>query len=277
MSKNNVIQKSNVANVSRNGYEMKAGLEALSRAGKNKNLHGHVHEIMFKDGYNANPINILNGKSCHLTKSPTAQMKDVVMMKGNKVCGHAQLKDTAGSIGKTVKQVNSGHYAKTRVYGTTETATKVAGKTKQVVHDSGISSATTKRIADKALGKMPSAGAVGAAAKAGGIAGAAVSAGIEAVSSIGGVITGDKDVVDAACDITYAGAKGGAAGYAGAAAGSVAAGATGAAIAASGIGAGLAAGGIAATAVAFAPAVVGFGAACAVGSLVCDLFDSIFD
>lgn len=270
-------QRENITNVGRNGYEMKAGCEALSRAGQNKNLHGIVHEVMFKDAYNANPSNVLNGRSCQLTKNPTAQMKDVVMMKGNKVCGHAQLKDTAGSISKTAKQINSGHYGKTRVYGTTETAAKAAGKTKQVVHDSGISSTTTKRIADKALGKMPTAGAVSAAAKAGGVAGAAMGAGIEAVCSIGDVITGEKDVVDAACDIGYAGAKGGAAGYAGAAAGSVAAGATGAAIAASGIGTGLAAGGLAATAVAFAPAVVGFGAACAVGSLVCDVFDSIFD
>lgn len=277
MGKNKHGQRENLANVSRNGYEMKAGCEALNRAGQNKNLHGIVHEVMFKDGYNANPSNILNGRSCHLTKNPTARMKDVVMMKGNKVCGHAQLKDTVGSISKTVKQVNSGHYGKTPVYGTTETAAKAAGKTKQVVHDSGISSTTTKRIADKALGKMPTAGAVHAAAKAGGIAGAAVGAGIEAISSIGGVIAGEKDVVDAACDVTYAGAKGGAAGYAGAAAGTAAAGATGALITTTGIGTGLAAGGLAATAVAFAPAVVGFGAACAVGGLVCDIFDSIFD
>lgn len=277
MSKKKVINYGNVGNVGSNGYEMKAGIEALNRAGHSKNLHGNVLEIMYKDGYNANPSNIISGKTCHLTKSPTARMKDVVMMKGNKVCGHAQLKDTAGSISKTARQINSGYYGKTRIYGTTETAAKAAGKTKQVVHDSGISSVTTKRIANKALGKMSSAGAVSAAAKAGGVTGAAVSAGLETISSIGGVITGEKDFADAACDITYAGVKGGAAGYAGAAAGAVAAGATGAAITASGIGAGLAAGGVAATAVACAPAVAAFGAACVVGSVVCDIFDSIFD
>lgn len=270
-------QKENLGNIGRNGYEMKAGCEALRRAGQNKNLHGIVHEVMFKDSYNANPSNILNGRSCHLTKNPTAQMKDVVMMKGNKVCGHAQLKDVTGSISKTAKQINSGHYGKTHVYGTTETAAKMAGKTKQVVHDSGISSTTTKRIADKALGKMPSASAISAAAKAGGVTGAAIGAGLEAASSICDVISGEKDFGDMACDVTYAGAKGGAIGYAGTAAGAAAAGATGAAITATGIGAGLAAGGAAATALAFAPAVVGFGAACAVGSLVCDVFDSIFD
>ena len=269
--------KANAGNVGLNAYDMKAGCEALNRAGQNKNLHGIVHEVMFKDGYNANPVNFLNGRSCHLTQNPTAQMKDVIMMKGGKVCGHGQLKDTARSVSKTVKQINSGHYAKTRVYGTTETAAKVAGKTGQTVHGSGISSATTKRIADKALGKMPTAGAVSAAAKAGGVAGAAVSAGLEAVSSIGEVIMGEKDLGDAVRDVTYAGAKGGAAGYVGAAAGSVAAGATGAVITATGIGTGLAAGGVAATAVACAPIAVGLGAACIVGGLVCDIFDSIFD
>ncbi len=124
---------------------------------------------------------------------------------------------------------------------------------------------------------MPSASAIGAAAKAGGVTGAAVSAGLEAVNSICDVISGEKDVEDMVCDVTYAGAKGGAAGYAGGAAGLAASGAVGSAITATGIGAGLATGGIAATALAFTPAVVGFGAACAVGSLVCDIFDSIFD
>jgi hypothetical protein len=91
--------------------------------------------------------------------------------------------------------------------------------------------------------------------------------------SVGEVIRGKKDVLDAAGDIAYAGAKGGASGYAGAAAGTVAAGATSAVIAATGI---AAATGAAATAVALAPVVVGFGAACAVGSFVSDLFDDIF-
>ena len=276
MSKKKSFHNGNVGNTVQNGYEMKAGLEALERAGKNKNLHGHVHEVLFKDAYNLDPGNVLNGRICHLTKSLTAQMKDVVMMKGNRVCGHAQLKDTARSVTKTAKQINGGHYSKTRIYGTTETVAKVAKKTKQVVHDSGISSTTTRRIANKALGKMPTASAVGAAAKAGGVAGAAFGAGIEAISSIGSVISGEKDVVDAACDITYAGVKSGAAGAAGAAAGSVAGGVTGAVIAASGIGTGLATGGLAAAAVAAAPAVAAFGVACIAGSIVCDIFDSIF-
>ncbi len=121
--------------------------------------------------------------------------------------------------------------------------------------------------AGKALSKIPSVGTIGKIGKAGGVAGAVVSGGIEAMYSAGAVIRGKKSARDAAGDIAYAGAKGGASGYAGAAAGTMAAGATSAAIVAT-IGTGLMA--------TVAPAVVGFGAACAVGSFVSDLFDDIF-
>lgn len=271
MKKSKRGQKENYCNIIRNAYEMKIGCEALKRVGRNKNIHGHIFEDLVRDKYNVNPVNILNGRSCQLTKSLTAPMHDLV---GST---RIQCKDTVAGMRKTIQQINSGHYSKTHIVGTTETAAKAVEKTKQVVHDSGISSATTKRIAGKALGKMPTAGAVRSAAKAGGVAGAAVAAGIEAVCSIGDVISGEKDLVDAACDIAYAGAKGGAAGYAGAAAGTVAAGYAGTAIVASGIGTGLAAGSAAAAVVTFAPAVVGFGVAWAAGSLVCDVFEAIFD
>ncbi len=122
--------------------------------------------------------------------------------------------------------------------------------------------------AGKALSRMPSAGTVGTVAKAGGVTGAVVSGGIEAMYAVGEVIRGKKDVADAAGDIVYASAKGGASGYAGAAAGTMAAGATTTAIVAMGVGTGLVA--------AIAPAVVGFGVACAAGSFVSDLFDDIF-
>ncbi len=35
--------------MAKEGYEAKVGLEALSRAGKNIQLKGHVHEILFKE------------------------------------------------------------------------------------------------------------------------------------------------------------------------------------------------------------------------------------
>ena len=131
-------------------------------------------------------------------------------------------------------------------------------------------------VAGQVASKTSLVGAVNTVSKASGVTGAVLNAGIETLYSTGEVIRGQKDVVDAAGDIAYAGAKGGASAYAGAAAGSVAAAATTAVIGATGIGAGLAAGGAVATAVALAPAAVGLGAACVVGSFVCDLIDDIF-
>ena len=131
-------------------------------------------------------------------------------------------------------------------------------------------------VAGQVAGKASLAGAVNTVSKASGVTGAVLNAGIETLYFAGEVIRGKKDVVDAAGDIAYAGAKGGASAYAGAAAGSVAAAATTAVIGATGIGAGLAAGGAVATAVALAPAAVGLGAACVVGSFVCDVIDDIF-
>lgn len=264
--------------VAKEGYEARVGLQALKRAGKCPNLNGHVHEIMFCDKYNVNPSHLLHGEQAHLTKSTTATMKDVIMTKGTKVVGHAQLKDTSSVSGvmKTAKQINAGKYGKTAVYGTKETAAKLAGKTVQKVHSSGISSETTSRIAQKALGTMPTMGALQATARCGGAAGAAIGAGIEAVSSVSDWVQGDKDFGDVVIDVGGAAVKGGISGASSAAAGSIAAGATGAAISAitsTGIGAAVATTAIGATAVAAAPVVIGFGVACAVGSFISSLFD----
>lgn len=260
--------------VVKEGYEAGVALRALDRAGHCPQLKGHVHEIMFCDKYNANPANIVQGNHATLTKSATAQMKDVVMTNNGRVVGHAQLKDTISSSGlrKTAEQIKGGHYSKTSVFGTEETATKLAGKVPQKVHSSGISSKTTSRIADKALGKMPSVSAIGNAARSGGMVGAAVGAGIEAISSIGDVIDGKKSVGDAAVDVGAAAVKGGITG----AAASAAAGAAGSAIsavAATGLGTAAAGTAIGAAAIAAAPAVVAFGAACAVGGFISSLFD----
>ena len=270
--------KNMAGTVVKEGYEARVALQALGRAGKCPNLHGHVHELMFCDKYNFNPKHILNGEHAQLTKSTTAQMKDVIMTKGGKVIGHAQLKDTSSLSGatKTARQINSGHYAKTRVYGTEETVSRVAGKTSQKVHSSGISSDTTQRISNKALGKMPTASGLGQAAKAGGMAGAAIGASIEAVYSIKDVMDGKKDVSDAVIDIAGAGVKGGVTGAASAAAGSAAAGVTGAAIASvasTTVGASIAATTVGAATVVAAPVVIGFVAAMAVSSVVSSFFD----
>jgi len=177
---------------------------------------------------------------------------------------------------KTAQQINAGKYGKTAVYCTEETAAKLAGKTIQKVHSSGISSETTSRIAQKALGNMPTMGALRAAARSGGVAGAAIGAGIETVLSVSDWVQGKKDFGDVVIDVGGAAVKGGISGAGSAVAGSIAAGATGATISAitsTGIGAAVATTAIGATAVAAAPVVIGFGAACAVGRFIGSLFD----
>ena len=254
-------------------YEVSVAMRALDRAGQCPQLKGHVHELMFCDKYNLDPINLIKGNHAQLTKSNIATMKDVVAMDSSgKVIMHAQLKDTTSASGaaKTAR----------KVLGTKETvdkvAKKIADKTNQQINSSGISSETTSRVADKALGKMPTVASLGSAAKAGGMAGAAFGAGIEAVSSIIDVVDGKKEVGDAMIDIAGAGIKGGVTGAASAAAGSAAAGAAGVAIASvtgTTIGGALAATTVGAATVAAAPVVLGFAAACAVGGFISSWFD----
>ncbi len=269
----------NMATVAtKEGYEASVALRALDRAGNCPQLKGHVHELIFCDKYNANPLNIIQGNHANLTKSATAQMKDVVMTNNGRVVGHAQLKDTISSSGlrKTAEQIKSGHYNKTSIFGTKETAAKLAGKVPQKVNSSGISSETTSRVANKALGRMPTMNALGSAARSGGMVGAAVGAGIEAISSIGDVIDGKKSVGDAVVDIGGAAVKGGITGSASSAAGVAAAGLAGTAVSAvtaTGVGAAVASTAVGAVAVAAAPVAVGFAAACAVGSFISSLFD----
>ena len=266
------------ATMAREGYEAKVGLEALARAGKNIQLKGHVHEVLFKDMYNANPLNFIQGKTAALTKSPTAPMRDIVMKQGGKVIGHAQLKDTVSSSGvrKTIEQIKSGHYNKTAVYGTKETVAKVGKSVSQPVRSTGISSNTTKRIADKALGNAATLNTISSAVKSGGATGAIVGAGFEAVSSAIDVFNGKKDIGDAVEDVAVAGIKGGITGVAGAATSTVVAGAAGTAITAAtttAIGGAVAATTLGTVAVAAAPVAIGFAAACAVCSFISDFWD----
>ena len=278
MNKPNTTKRNITSTVVKESYEGKVAIEALNRAGKCPNLKGHIHEILYKDKFNTNPVNILKNQKAVLTKSNTAKMKDIIIMKNGKVAGHAQLKDTISLSGvqKTIKQIKSGHYNKTRVLGTTETTAKLQGKVSQQVHSSGISSETTSRIANKALGKLPTASSIHSIGKAGGITGAAVSAGIQSIQSLYDVYNDKKTLGEASADIAIAGVKGGITGYTSAVAGSLAAGATGATIATTGIGTLVAGSAIGATAITIAPVAVGFAAACAIGSLASSLLDELF-
>lgn len=272
-----------VAGSASNVYEASVGMRALNRAGQNPQLRGIVHEILYCDQYNTNMGNILNGHHMDLTKSTTAHMKDVIAKNSaGKVVGHAQLKDTISNAGvrKTVQQIKSGHYSKTRVIGTEETAAKVNKVlekygVKQRVESSGISSKTTSRIADKTLGKMPTISTLSSAAKAGGVTGAAVGAGMEAISSIGDWLEGDKSAGEAAADVAVAGVKGGVTGAVSGVIGSAAAGATGSAIAAATattVGSAVAGTAVGAAAIAAAPVVAAVAAPMVVFGLLGSLF-----
>ena len=276
--------RNNVAGSASNVYDASVGIRALNRAGQNPQLKGIAHEIMYSDQYNTNLGNILNGRHMDLTKSTTAHMKDVIAKdSAGRVVNHAQLKDTISHAGvrKTAQQIKSGHYSKTRVIGTEETADKVnkvleKSGVKQRVESSGISSKTTSRIADKTLGKMPTMIDMASAAKSGGVTGAAVSAGIEAVSSIGDWLDGDKSAGEAVADVAVAGVKGGVIGATSSVIGSVAAGATGSAVAAATattVGSAVAGTAVGAAAIAAAPVVAAVAAPLAVFGLLGSLFD----
>ena len=280
----NTNSRNNVAGSASNVYEASVGMRALNRAGQNPQMKGIVQEIMYCDKYNTNMGNILNGHHMDLTKSTTAHMKDVIAKNSaGKVVGHAQLKDTISNAGvrKTVQQIKSGHYSKTRVIGTEETAAKVNKVlekcgVKQRVESSGISSKTTSRIADKTLGKMPTISTLPSAAKAGGVTGAAVGAGMEAISSIGDWLEGDKSAGEAAADVAVAGVKGGVTGAVSGVIGSAAAGATGSAIAAATattVGSAVAGTAVGAAAIAAAPVVAAVAAPMVVFGLLGSLFD----
>lgn len=280
----NTNSRNNVAGSASNVYEASVGMRALNRAGQNPQMKGIVQEIMYCDKYNTNMGNILNGHHMDLTKSTTAHMKDVIAKNSvGKVVGHAQLKDTISNAGvrKTVQQIKSGHYSKTRVIGTEETAAKVNKVlekygVKQRVESSGISSKTTSRIADKTLGKMPTISTMSSAAKAGGVTGAAVGAGMEAISSIGDWMEGNKSAGEAVADVAVAGVKGGVTGAVSGVIGSAAAGATGSAIAAATattVGSAVAGTAVGAAAIAAAPVVAAVAAPMVVFGLLGSLFD----
>jgi hypothetical protein len=255
-------------------YEARVALESLSRAGKNKNLHGIVHEVMYKDALNANPANTLKGAKAALTKSSTAVRDDIVVTQAGKVIGRSQLKDTAKSVHHTVKQVASGKYQRTTLVGTKETVkaynsevTKMASKganITQKMKSSGISSNDTARIASKALGNRLTGSALKSAAKGSGVMGAGVSGAIEILSSGKSLLDGEIDGSEFTSNVAKETVGGGLSAAAGGAA------ATAVATTAAGLL-------TASTAPVWVPAALGVGAAVAVGSAVKGIWDSIWD
>ena len=205
-----------VTATTREVYEGKVAMEAFERAGHNMNLHGHGHEIMYRDMLNANPKNVVNGVEAVLTKSPTAVRDDIVLKQGGKVVGRMQLKDTSNSVKETVKQVKNGHYAGTNLMGTTETVeayTKVVSKSRtpvtQQMKSTGISSNDTCRIASQVTGKAVTGTMLKQVAKTSGASGAAIGAVVETVKSgadlLDGKINGGEFVGRVAKEATGSG------------------------------------------------------------------------
>ena len=219
----------------KSGYEGSVGARAVARAGKCKNLKGHVFEIMHCDRFNANPIHSLQGKTAHLTKSPVATRDDVIIMQGKKVIQRLQLKDTPSVSGArdTFRRMAGGQYKGTSgVVTTKETAKEVAklseksGKAGEKVlgklHSSGISTMETELVAAKMLGGNPihHVSAIAHHAPKSGAIGGAVTAGIACVQSMKKVRQGEWDVKKAVAHTAKEGAYGAAAGTAADAVGS---------------------------------------------------------
>lgn len=274
MSKSN--QGSTVATV-REAYESKVGLEAVSRAGHNPHLKGIVHEILVKDRINFNPTNILNGTKATMAKSSTAVRDDILLKQGGEIVKRMQLKDTPGSITKTVQQVSNGKYTGTNLLGTKETvkaynaaiekaATKGVTVT-QKMSNSGISSSDTARIATKTLGNSAgklTTGSVAKVAGSSGVIGGAISGGIELVSSGVKLANGEINGEEFVGNVTKETVGGGLAAAGGSAAATAAAAGAATLLATT-------------AAPVWIPAAIGIGAAVAVGSGIKCLWDSLWD
>ena len=259
--------------VIRKAYDTKVGMEAFERAGHNPQLKGVVHEVLYKDAQTINPSNLLNGTKGVLTKSTTAVRDDVLLMNGGSVVGRSQLKDTAQSISKTVKQASSGKYAGTKLMGTKETVQayekaveNLANKgttVTQKMTSTGISSTDTSRIAVETIGGKLTTQSIAKVAGSSGIAGGVISCGIETICAgkelIDGTIDGSEFVGRVAKETVGGGIS-----------------AAGGSAAATLVSAGVATALATTTAPVWVPAVVGISAAVAVGSAIKGFWDSIF-
>lgn len=257
----------------RRAYDAKVGMEAFSRAGKNPQLKGVVHEVLYKDIQTVKPGNLIKGTKGVLSKSTTAVRDDVLLMNGGKVVGRAQLKDTANSISKTVKQAASGKYSGTNLMGTKETVeafNKAVGNmakkgttVTQKMTSTGISSVDTTRIAAETIGGKVAAEGVKKLAKSSGVSGGLISGGIEVISSGKKLFDGEIDGGEFVENVVKETAGGGISAAGGSVAGTAVATAVGSALATT-------------TAPVWAPAVAGVGAAMLVGSAIKGIWDSIF-
>ena len=263
------------AATARSAYEGKVGVEAVIRSGgKNPQLKGVVHEVLYRDSVTLNPQNLVSGTKGVLSKSATAVRDDVLLKQGGKVVGRAQLKDTVAGVSKTVKQAASGKYAGTKLMGTKETVAayekavenlaKNGTQVTQKMTSTGISSADTSRIAAQTIGGGLKVAQVGRAALTSAGTGAVLSGVVEAVSSGVQLANGEIDGGEFVANVAKETAGGGLS----AAGGTAAATAVGAAAATVLAGT---------TAPLWAPGAVAVGAAVVVGTGIKALWDCLWD
>lgn len=271
-AKNN-NQTGTVTAAGRSVYETKVGVEAVVRSGgKNPQLKGVVHEILYRDSLTVAPKNLASGAKGALSKSVTAVRDDVLLKQGGSVVGRAQLKDAVVTADKVARQAAGGKYAGTKLMGTKETVAayekaaanlaKNGTKVTQKMTSTGISSADTSRIAAQTIGGSLKAAQLGKAALTSGVTGAVLSGVIETASSGVKLVNGDIDGGEFAANV----AQEAVGGYLAAAGGSAAA-------TAAGIGAATLLAG--STAPLWVPGAVAVGAAVAAGSVVKSVWDNV--
>ena len=267
MKKASVCAKQNIGTAGKHVYEASVKARAIARAGHCNNMNGHILEIMGTDKTNMNPF---NGMKETLTRSRTATAVDSYVTEGGKIVQRIQYKDTAKSIGDTVRRVKSGQYNSVTLKGTSETAevfNKYAvkhGMAKRM-QDTGISSNTTKSLARScgAAKQITLASAAKTAARSGGIVGGAVSGGISLISNTVALAKGEKDLGEAVGCVAKDTAGGALSGAGSAAAATV----TGAAVASAVAGTAIAGTTIGTVCVVAAPLVVAVGVGCAISAV----------
>lgn len=202
-------------------YEGNVAARAIKRAGKNKNLKGHIFEYLTVDKINQNPVNIIKGKKAVLTKSPTAVRDDIIVKQGKKIVKRMQLKDTPKGIKDTVNRVVNKQYAGTNLVGTKETVKAYANevvkrgdkgtKIAQKMSTNGISSAQTEIIAKKALGGsiVKHAGAIAGQASKIGVKTAGLSVAMGTVANVRKIARKEITMKKAVMNITKDGAVNG--------------------------------------------------------------------
>jgi hypothetical protein len=172
-------------------------IRVRNRCGACPQAKGVAQEIMFSDRLNAQPAHIISRIKSNLTKSPHAETVDVVLTRerGRGLLARFQVKDTtsASGIQKTLQQVKRGKYRYAKLVGSPETVreyTKAGGQAIQQMESTGISSATSTRVAVEAGCKVRGADALRAVATDIGRASAGAATLSGGVQVIAGVVCG---------------------------------------------------------------------------------------